>query len=378
MSFELTEIIMGGALERGARRNVLAAIAHYADVETGLARVSHVALGLRAGASERTVYRVLSDLLDDPDLDGLVRCVRRPSGRGNAAVYRLDVARLLPLVSALKVAGRRIFAGVPKAMADRGLTGAKASPANMLAVFGALAYALREEDETVTARTVEALQAEFEAAMARRAEISVIGTRIEAPDAEAGNGADQAGETGPETGPEPVDKADEKPCQNVRVSGINPDILAGNPDILTMAYSKESSPSGITPLARAPREPCGKLLVAQAARAGEFLFDAEGLLAHATVNRRERLALLGDLQGRLCRVLPGGLLAIRARNEADAEALAARWLEALVGWASDVGLAGVVVDAPFAPEAGEPGAALSPVHGPAETGRNPLKTEAGA
>lgn len=332
MSFELSETILGCGLERGPRRQLLEAIAHYADNETGLARVSLSRLATRAALSERTVYRILPLLLNDPEADGLVRCVRPGGGRGNAGVYKLDVARLEPVAQAIRAAGRRVYAGVSKALQDAGLAGETASPANIRRIFRVLDALLRREGEFTTAQTVAALAAEFEQALRRRREISVIGRALPPAD---------PGLPGPaEDAAAPVENEGLNPDRLTQ----NPDRLTRNPDSLTIAYSKDTSPSGISTPA-APREAgCGKILAGSATAAGEFLFDAEGLLAHAALSRSERLALLGDLQGRLARVTRDGVLAIRCRSGGDAEAMHRRWFEALLGWASDAGLAGVVFD----------------------------------
>lgn len=314
MSFELSELVLGCGLERGARRAVMEAIAHYADTETGLARVSLVRLAQRAALSERTLYRVLPDLLEDAELSGLVRCVRPAAGRGNAAVYKLDVSRLEPLVGAMRAAGRRVFAGVAKALQDGGLAGVKASDANISAVFRTLDSLLRSEGEFTTAGTVTALYAEYRAATARRAEMQVLGKPL--PDGRA-----------------PVENGDG-----------NPDIVARNPDILSMAYNKDTSPSGYNTFTHAAREPCGKILAGAATDAGAFLFSIEGLVAHCALSRAERHGLLTDLEGRVTRVTRDGVLAIRVQSAGEAEAMKARWLERLLGWATDVGLSGVVFD----------------------------------
>lgn len=330
MSFELTELVLGCGFERGPRRALLEAIAHYADTETGLARVSLSALAHRAGMSERTAWRWLPQLVSDPETDGLVTCLRQGHGRGNTHVYRLHVARLEPVRAALIAARRRIFAGAAIALADAGLSGAKASNANIRRVFAVLIRALREEQEFTTARTVEALAAEFEAAAARHAEISVIGRPLE--------GAEKLAR-------EPVESG-AKTCQPVRFSEpLKPDSLALKPDSLTIGHNKDTSPSGNNTFGSPGSEPCGKILAAGAADWRDFVFDVEGVLAHAALSRRDRLDLMRALQGRIARVSPSGVLAIRVSGRAEAEAMAARWLEALLGWAGDAGLSGVVFDA---------------------------------
>ena len=75
MSFELSEMILGCGLERGGRRAVLEAMAHFADRDTGMVRVSQARLAQRAGLTERQVRRVRDSLLYDDELEGLLRCV---------------------------------------------------------------------------------------------------------------------------------------------------------------------------------------------------------------------------------------------------------------------------------------------------------------
>jgi len=329
MSFELSELVLGCGFEKGARRALLEAIAHFADAETGLARVSLAALAQRAGMSERNAYRWLPKLVGDPETDGLVTCLRHGQGRGNTHVYRLHLARLEPVRAAINTARRRIYAGAAKALNDAGLSGAKASNTNIRRVFAVLVEALRAEQEFTTARTVEALAGEFELAAARHAEISVIGRPIEGVPAAS----------------EPVESC-QKPCQTVRVSeGLNPDSLSRKPDSLTIGHNKDNSPSGITPSGASPLQGCGKILAGAATSWRDFIFDVEGVLAHAALCRADRLALMGALQGRLARVSPDGVLALRCTGPAEAEAMAARWLEPLLGWAADAGLSGVVFDA---------------------------------
>lgn len=352
MSFELSEMILGCGLEKGGRRALLEAMAHFADLETGMVRVSQARLAQRAALSERQVRRVLPEVLADDELEGLLRCVRPAVGRGNAAVYRLDVSRLEPLRAAMNLAARRIYAGAAKAQLDCGLAGVKATPGNIRSVFAALVRQLTAEEEYSTRRAVEALRDEFESAMARHREISIIGRRME---------ADQMGDQAPV-------ETDVKPGQDVRLcEGGKADILSRKADILSKGHSIDISPSGNTPSAREAGDPetCGKILAGAATGTERFLFEAEGLIAHATLNRRERLDLISDLQGRLARVTRDGVLAIRARNEADAEAMAARWLEPMLGWAADLGLAGVVFDG-GSPEPGSWGG---------EAGPEPRRTE---
>lgn len=327
MSFELSEMILGCGLEKGGRRALLEAMAHFADLETGMVRVSQARLAQRAALSERQVRRVLPEVLADDELEGLLRCVRPAVGRGNAAVYRLDVSRLEPLRAAMNLAARRIYAGAAKAQLDCGLAGVKATPGNIRSVFAALVRQLTAEEEYSTRRAVEALRDEFESAMARHREISIIGRRMEEDET-------------------PVE-SDAKPGHDVRLcEGEKADIMSRKADILSKPHSIDISPSGNTPSAREAAEPetCGKILAGAATGVERFLFEAEGLIAHAALNRRERLDLISDLQGRLARVTRDGVLAIRARNDADAEAMAARWLEPMLGWAADLGLAGVVFD----------------------------------
>lgn len=334
MSHELSELVLGCGLEKGARRAILEAIAHFADNETGIARVSLVRLAQRAALAERTVYRVLPGLLEDPELAGLVRCVRTASGRGNAAVYKLDVGRLDPLVAAIRVAGRRVYAGVSKALQDGGLAGAKATGENITQIFRVIDGLLRSEGEFTAAQTVTALYAEYRAAIVRREQMAVVGR----PMPGVSEGVDKGVEIDGFAGSGPVEN-----------EGRNPDILARNPDILTIAYNKDISPSGINPFTRDAREGCGKILVGAATQAGTFLFSIEGLIAHCAMSRAERHALLAELEGRVCRITRDSILAIRVRSDAEAEAMGARWLDRLLGWAGDVGLSGVVFDAEVRP-----------------------------
>lgn len=326
MSYELSELVLGCGFESGARRALLEAIAHYADTETGLARVSLSALATRAALNERTAWRHLAALVDDPETDGLLVCVKRGCGRNNPSLYRLHSARLEPVRAALIAARRRIYAGAATALQDAKLVGLKPSNAHIRAVFACLKKALLAEQEFTTARTIDALAAEFELAAARHAKITVIGTPLPAT------------ETAPDAEP--------KPCQPVRVSeSRNPDKFVGNPDNLTLAHSKDIYTSGNTPSGTPGAEPCGKILAGAASHQGSFLFDTEGVLAHAALARSERLALLRDLQGRVARVTPDGVLAIRCRDVPGDVAIAERWLERLICWASDAGLSGVVFDA---------------------------------
>jgi len=339
MSFEMIDAIRRCGLETGARRNVLDALACYTDAETGLARVSRVTVAMHAGVAEKTAQRVLNELCSDGELAGLVRRVREASGRGNPAIYSLDIARLEALSDACKAAGRRVFAGVGKRLSDAGLIGRKASPENIRAVFHQLSELLRDEDEPVTRRLVDTHRDAFEAALARSRQVEVIGMRP------TGNPGDV-----PPLGP--VDSVD-KGGQDVPLSP--PERGTSRPERGTFRptpYNKDSSPSGNITFTREAR-PVEKILVAQAVGTGDAVFSVEGLLAHVTVSRKERLQLISDLHGRMVRVSPAGLLAIRADSEADAADIEARWLEPLVAWAGMLGLSGVVIDAAFAPEAGE-------------------------
>ncbi|MBK8196996.1 MAG: hypothetical protein IPK75_01410 [Acidobacteria bacterium] len=80
MSFELGEALRRCALESGGRRDLLEALATYADDETGLATVSQLSLALHAGVTERHARRILAALVADPRLEGLVRQISKPSG----------------------------------------------------------------------------------------------------------------------------------------------------------------------------------------------------------------------------------------------------------------------------------------------------------
>lgn len=336
MAFELQNIIQSCMLESGARKNVLHVIAGHADIETGLARISRVQLAALARLSERSVQRALADLLSDPDLAGLLRLVRPASGRGNAATYRIDLRRLEPLADAVKAAGRRVFAGVPRAMLDIGLSGAVASPANIRAVFGVLERLLTEEGENGARRLVQAQREAFEAVMGEQGDISVIG-RNERGEPITIRDLDFAGKGGFE----PVENARKQRASNARKG----DILSRKGDILSDPHNKDTSPSGNNTLGAGAREPCGKIVAAGATDARDFVLDAEGVIAHTALCRADRLALIRDLQGRLARINASGMLMIRVESTADGAAMAARWLEPLLGWASVAGLSGVVFDA---------------------------------
>ena len=340
MAFELQNIIQSCMLESGARKAVLIVIAGYADIETGLARISRVQLAALARLSERTIQRVLADLLSDPDLAGLLRLVRPASGRGNAATYLIDLRRLEPLSDAVKAAGRRVFARVPRAMLDIGLCGAPASPANIRAVFSVLGRLLEDEGEGGARRLVQAHAETFETVMAEQQDISVIG-RTETGEAIKIRDLDFA----QKTAPEPVEKAPVSRSRGCGKKAGKGDIASRKGDILTYPHNKDTSPSGNNTLGEGPREPCGKIIAAGATDARDFVLDAEGVIAHATLCRADRLALIRDLQGRMARVSASGLLMIRVESTAEGEAIAARWLEPLLGWASVAGLSGVVFDA---------------------------------
>jgi len=333
MSFELESVVRSCGIETGARRAVLAMLAHYADLETGLCRISRVTLAYEAGLHEKTVQKALSELCADPDLDGLVRCLKAGNGRGHASVYKVDYARLEPLAFAVRTAGRRVFAGVKAALIDAGLAGMKASADNIRAAFRVIDRVLAEEEEHAARRSVQGYLETFEGVMLERRNICVIGRPIEPA----------------KPSPTPVDKPPKGESLAPLSGPLKGSLSLRKGSLSLQAHSIDTSPSGNIPLAREtrPDPACGKILVGAAVTAGAFVFETEGLLAHATVSRRERLDLIADLQGRLARITPDGLLAIRARSGLDAEALARRWLEPLLGWAGDVGLAGVVFDAAF-------------------------------
>ncbi|MDP2267691.1 MAG: hypothetical protein Q8K46_00835, partial [Deltaproteobacteria bacterium] len=235
MAFELQNIIQSCMLESGARKNVLHVIAGHADIETGLARISRVQLAALARLSERSVQRALADLLSDPDLAGLLRLVRPASGRGNAATYRIDLRRLEPLADAVKAAGRRVFAGVPRAMLDIGLSGAVASPANIRAVFGVLERLLADEGENGARRLVQAQRETFETVMGEQGDISVIGRNergepIKMRDLDFARNGDF----------QPVENAPKQRASSARKG----DILSRKGDILSDPHNKDTSPSG--------------------------------------------------------------------------------------------------------------------------------------
>ncbi len=341
MSLDFGEAIRRMGLETGARRAVLDALACYTDEQTGLARVSRASVALHAGVSEKTAYRTLKELYEDEDLEGLVRLVKPGSGRGNPAVYAVDIARLEYLSDAIKRTGRRCFAGVGKRLQDQGLVGAKASPDNMATLFSCLVRLLRDEGHQADAAAVRGLWEAYEAhldAMPRPERIAEIRQPA-------------GGEILPSSGPDEANTSleghVENPARSVENETGKGDISSQKGDISSQPHNKDSSPSGIitNARARAREAPTAQVVSASTAIEGEFYLSAEGLIAHACLNRRNRIAVLDDLQGRLCRVSPDGALVIRARDPDDAETLRARWLERVSDWAGDIGLTGVIIDA---------------------------------
>lgn len=342
MAFELQNILQACMLESGARDRVLSVIAGYADIDTGIARISRMQLAAQAKLSERSVRRAMADLLSDPELEGLLQLVKPGNGRTHVAVYRIDLKRLEPLSDAIRAAGRRIFAGVAAGMLDFGLARAKASPDNIRAVFALLDRLLAAENEQAARRLVSAHREAFETVMQERGNVAVIGRPAEAV-------------PGPPAGaPAPVEKPVKSGAPKGDAKPGKGDRMSVKGDILSNAHNKDTYPSGIITSGRSevasPARACGRILAGAGTASGDFVFDGEGAALHAALSRSARLAMLRDLQGRMARVTPDGVLAIRSRSEADGAAMAARWLETLLGWASDIGLSGVVFDAPFRPD----------------------------
>ena len=334
MAYELGEAIRRCGLESGARRAVIDALACYTDADTRLARVSRVSIALHAGVSEKTVQRLVAEICADPELEGLVRLVREAKGRGNPAVYRVDIDRLEPLSDAIKAAGRKVFAGVGKRLFDRGLVGRKASRYNIRAVFRALDGLLEAEGQLATRALVKAHCEAFEEALLASGDVTLIGRKM--PERDENKAVDSAHETGTS-------------CP--RLSDEKGDILSGKGDISSREHSIDNSPSGNIPLTRDAGEGAheaapGRIVACAASDAGEMIFTVEGVLAHATVNRRERLDLTADLDGRIVRVNADGVVIFRARSIDDAEAIG-RWITPLTDWTQAIGLAGVAIDRAF-------------------------------
>ena len=281
--------------------------------------MSQLALALHAGMSERQVKRLLPQLCEDPDLAGLVRLVRPAKGRGRTAVYQLAIGRVEPLASAVKTAQRIARAGVAREVIEAGLCGGKLTPDNMRRVFAVLACLLRAEDADAAARAVEAQQAVFEAAL--MTEISVRGP----------SGA-------------PVDKPAGAACENAGKG----DAVSGKGDILSSGHSKESFPSGINLLSSDDDAACGKIAAGSCTAPREFFLDPTAMLAHVASCRADRRAFVADFATRRASVSGDGVLAVRCSDAAEAARLSDAWLEPLVAYVGDLGLAGVIFTVPFA------------------------------
>lgn len=377
MSFELGESVRRCGLESGGRRDLLEALATYADDETGLATVSQLSLALHAGLTERHARRILTQLVSDARLEGLVRLVAPPRGRGRSAVYRLHLERVEPLAAAVKIAQRACHAGAAKALMAAGLVGAPLSPQNMRRVFGRLRSLCEAEGQAPAAAAIAAQAALFEAALA-----------AEAP----GRLADGSELPFGSLAPRPA-AACGKPVEKRRG---NPDILSRNPDILSGPHNKDTSPSRINPLSRpearegavedaplpggpesapqpapAPgespagfqgvceagaavptsqaalhkRPETGKSLISASTVPGGFLIDPEAMLGHLQGGREVVRAFLEAFRHRPARVTPEGVLAVTASGEKEAFRLARDWLDPLLAWAAESGLSGVVFEA---------------------------------
>lgn len=371
MSFELGESVRRCGLETGGRRDLLEALATYADDETGLATVSQLSLALHAGLTERHARRILAQLVTDDRLEGLVRLISAPRGRGRTAVYRLHLERVEPLAAAVKIAQRACHAGAAKALMASGLVGAALSPHNMRRVFGCLRSLCLAEGQAPAAAAIAAQAALFEAALAAEAP----GTLADGSQLPFGR---LAKSPLPACG-KPVEK---RPG--------NPDILSENPDILSGPHNKDSSPSRINPLSRDPAregavdglpekpaaapgeraqglqgvcEAAGarpareapaegpdaaakpaKALLSAATAPGGFLIDPEAVLGHLTGGREAVRAFLEAFRHRPARVTPQGVLAISASGAGEAFTLARDWIDPLLAWAAESGLSGVVFE----------------------------------
>ncbi|MBA4338331.1 MAG: hypothetical protein C0421_05755 [Hyphomonas sp.] len=340
MSFELGEALRRCGLETGGRRHILDALACYTDEETGLASASQVTLAVHAGMSERHAKRILAELLADESLAGLVRLVRPSQGRGRVAVYQLMIGRIEPLAAAIKASQRVARAGVAMALLDAGLCGKALSPDNMRSVFTLLARLMRAEGNPPAAAAVEAQAALFEAFLASE-------TPVRRPD------GSQAAQVEPEfdfdapgTDEKPPAEACEMAVEETGERGTScpekGDNLSRKGDILSSAHIRNLSPQGYTPTAPEAREADEILIAGQAVRPRDFYLDPMAMIGHVTACRADRRAFGEAFAGRRGRIDAHGTLTIVCSHAAEAEWLAERWLEPLVSYARDIGLAGVV------------------------------------
>lgn len=370
MSFELGESLRRCGLETGGRAALLEALATYTDDETGLASVSQMSLALHARLTERHARRILALLVSDVRLEGLVRVVSMPAGRGRAAVYRLQLERVEPLAAAMKIAQRACHAGVAKALASAGLIGAELSPHNIRRVFGRLKSLCEMEGQRPAAMAVAAQEALFEAALAAEAP----GRLADGSELPFGRLAARAA---------PVRQPCGKPVESVPK---NPDILSQNPDISSSPHYKDTSTSRINPFTREPAREApvegaeglrgefgandapptsdaqaqrpraegedaaastpesGELLAAAATAEGAFLIDPEALLGFLPSGREAAKAFIEAFRHRPARITPLGVLAIAATGEREAFVLSRDWLAPLTAWAAQSGLSGVVFE----------------------------------
>ena len=160
-------------LETGTRRAVLEALAHFADGE-GVVRVSHAALALRAGCSERSVTRAAKELCEDLARLGMVRLIEAGDGRGRVSVYALALEVLAPIGPAVAAAKGAIRAGAAKALADARLTGKPVSAEAGLEVFRVLRAALEGEQAFDTLAVVEGFERIFIGRARRQVEDQIV------------------------------------------------------------------------------------------------------------------------------------------------------------------------------------------------------------
>lgn len=332
MSFELGEALQRCGLEKGARGQMLEALATYTDEETGLATASQVTLAVRARVSERHARRMLETLIGDERLEGLVEEVSGACGRGRTAIYRVHLERVEPLAAAMKIAQRACRAGIGKALLDSGLVGDVLSPRNIRRVFGLMRSVCQQENQAAAVSAIIAQEALFEAAMAAfRAEnvaLQACGKPRKNPDTES-----------------------------AFVSG-NPDILSKNPDILSTVHSIDNSPSGIYPPSREPAREAAvdnpeapladvpatdqALPCAEAALAVQgFAVAPERVIPWLPAGRARQRAFVEDFKQRPMRLMPSGRLLIRVRSEREEAVLTDRWLIVLLNWAEAHGIADV-------------------------------------
>lgn len=334
--FELGIALRACGLESKGRRQVLDALSHFTDRRTGLASVSDATLACHTGLSERSIRRIIPDLLD-PSLAGLVTLVRRGCGRARASTYRIDLARIEPLGQAVLLARRVIYAGASKALIDDRLNGRPLTPDNIRAVFKSLLKRLVDGRFRKTRLAVMELASQFE-----REIDQFTKTR--------------ANEPGPRKrvsiwqkrvmklrlrGQDCARWAVENTAQRLGISASKKGV---NPDKMTSVYNIEPITSGLTP--KSPNS--AQTVTAQASRPGQCLLSASDLVAYVAGWRGERGAFLAEFGRRPAEVNRNGVLTVLCADDGEANALSARWMDGLQRYAAEFGLAGVVFAADMA------------------------------